>query len=102
MMSSDDMTAFATADDLEKRWHALTPTEKHKATTLLDDASDLIRTTCPDWQQARPSTLRRICCAVAKRAMLAGDDTAGAASTPKPPARIQRASATAIPPATCT
>ena len=33
--------------------------------------------TCPDWQQARPSTLRRICCAVAKRAMLAGDDTAG-------------------------
>lgn len=77
MMSGDDMTAFATADDLEKRWHALTATEKQKATTLLDDASDLIRTTCPDWQQARPSTLRRVCCAVAKRAMLAGDDTAG-------------------------
>lgn len=40
---------------------------------LLADASDLIRTTCPNWQAAGQDTLRRVCCAVVIRAMQSGD-----------------------------
>lgn len=40
---------------------------------LLADASDLIRTTCPNWQTAGQDTLRRVCCAVVIRAMQSGD-----------------------------
>ena len=69
--------AFATVDDLARRWHALTSAEQGKAEALLDDASDLIRSTCPLWTNASTATLKRVCCAAAKRAMLSGDDTAG-------------------------
>lgn len=69
--------AFASVEDLEARWHALTTEEKAKASALLDDAADLIRTTCPAWAKAGQTTLKRISCAAVKRAMLAGDDTAG-------------------------
>lgn len=61
---------FATADDLASRWHELTEAEQAKAETLLDDASDKIITDCPNWAQASETTLRRICCAMVKRAML--------------------------------
>ena len=68
---------FATVDDLERRWHALTGDEREKAEALLADASDLIRSTCPNWEKASELTRERVCCAIVKRAMLAGDDTAG-------------------------
>lgn len=68
---------FAAATDLETRWHPLTAAEKTKAEALLFDASDLIVTTCPLWRQATAQTLKRITCAVVKRAMLARDDMAG-------------------------
>ena len=69
--------AFATVDDLAARWRALSDAEKAQASVLLDDASDLIRTTCRTYADADPSTLKRIACAVVKRAMLAGEDVAG-------------------------
>lgn len=68
---------FAEVSDLESRWHALTADETRKAEALIADASDLIVTTCPDWAQASPATLKRITCAVVKRAMLARDEMTG-------------------------
>lgn len=62
---------FATPDDLAKRWHTLTTEEQSKAETLLEDASDLIVTQCPDWQDISETTLRRITCQIVKRAMIA-------------------------------
>jgi hypothetical protein len=76
MMGEDtqESTAFATAGDLELRWHTLTDTEKTQAETLLADASDKIRSRIPQasdptWVQAHASTLKRVCCAMVKRAM---------------------------------
>ena len=69
--------AFATVDDLAARWRALSDAEKAQASVLLDDASDLIRTTCRSYAGVDRSTLKRIACAVVKRAMLAGEDVAG-------------------------
>ncbi|MBT1173578.1 hypothetical protein JS528_09545 [Bifidobacterium sp. MA2] len=68
---------FAEVPDLEARWHALTAAEQAKAEALIADASDLIVTTCPNWRQATAQTLKRITCAVVKRAMLARDETTG-------------------------
>lgn len=77
MMSGDDMIAFATVDDLVARWRVLSDSEERQAEVLLDDASDLIRTECPRYAAANPMTLKRIACAIVKRAMLTGDDAAG-------------------------
>lgn len=74
---SSDTGRFAEVSDLEARWHALTASERERAERLLDDASDLMRTTCPNWRNATDLTLERICCAVVRRAMLASDETAG-------------------------
>jgi hypothetical protein len=65
---------FATIDDLEGRWHPLLDEEKTRASLLLDDASDKIRLRVPaandpQWMQAHSLTLKRVCCAVVKRAM---------------------------------
>lgn len=64
---------FATVADLEARWHALSDAERASALVLLDDASDKIMTDCPGWASATPATLRRITCAMVKRAMLNRD-----------------------------
>lgn len=40
---------------------------------LLADASDLIRTTCPNWHTAGEGTLRRVTCAAVIRALQSGD-----------------------------
>ena len=48
---TDDEKPFAQVGDLEARWHALTGDERTRAETLLQDASDLIRTTCPPMGQ---------------------------------------------------
>lgn len=68
---------FAEVSDLEARWHALTGDERAKAEALIADACDLIVTTCPNWRTASAQTLKRITCAVVKRAMLARDDMTG-------------------------
>lgn len=72
-----DEKPFAQAGDLEARWHALTGEERTRAEALLADASDLIRTTCPQWANAKPATLKRIACMAVKRAMQAGPDMSG-------------------------
>ncbi|RTE47735.1 Gp19/Gp15/Gp42 family protein [Actinobaculum sp. 352] len=64
-----DETSFATVDDLEARWHPLTDTEKDRALAILADASSLIRDECPSWADAPQATLRRITCAMVRRAM---------------------------------
>lgn len=78
-MADDQLqaAAFATVDDLAARWRVLSDSERRQAETLLDDASDLIRTECPRYSTANLTTLKRITCAIVKRAMLAGGDAAG-------------------------
>lgn len=73
-MADSDATEeqpFATVADLEKRWYgrtfAGTDKEEH-VRTLLEDASDLIRQ-YPGHKRCTPATLRRICCAVARRTL---------------------------------
>ncbi|KAA8831467.1 hypothetical protein EMO89_01660 [Bifidobacterium tissieri] len=68
---------FATVTDLENRWHTLTGPERVRAGVLLEDASDKIMTDCPHWTEASEATLRRITCAMVKRAM-SSPDYAGA------------------------
>lgn len=72
-------TPFASSDDLKARWPDLSNTEV--AETLLSDASQLIRDTCPGWAHASDATLKAIVCAMVKRAMIAGSDNAGLSST---------------------
>ncbi|MDN6659715.1 MAG: phage Gp19/Gp15/Gp42 family protein [Acidipropionibacterium jensenii] len=73
---------FATVSDLEARWRTLTADEKARAQVLIDDASDKITTTCTGWVDASEATLRRITCAMVKRAMAtpAGADGADVSS----------------------
>lgn len=72
-----DDKPFAEVPDLESRWHPLTAAEYSRAEALLQDASDLIRTTCPRWNTAKPATLKRIACMAVKRAMQARPDMDG-------------------------
>ena len=72
-------TPFASSDDLKARWPDLSDTKL--AETLLSDASQLIRDTCPGWVHASKATLIAIACAMVKRAMIAGSDNAGLSST---------------------
>jgi hypothetical protein len=60
---------FATVADVEARWRTLSESEKLRAIVLIDDASDKIQTTCSSWEDASEATLRRITCAMVKRAM---------------------------------
>lgn len=71
MATQEFRPPFATVDDLASRWHALTTTEELQAEKLLDDASDIIMSLQPNWQQVPAATLKRICCQMVKRAMLA-------------------------------
>lgn len=72
-MAGDDDTEepFATVADLEERWwgrtFAGTDKERH-VKALLADASDLIRQ-YPGHKRCTKATLRRICCAVARRTL---------------------------------
>nr|DAI70012.1 MAG TPA: hypothetical protein [Caudoviricetes sp.] len=67
------MGSFATVKDLEARWRRLSSDETRRAQALLEDASDLIRTLTPKWQDLGEGLLRRVTCQVARRAMLAAD-----------------------------
>lgn len=70
---------FATVDDLEKRWHVLSVSERGQASVLLEDASALIRAQSP-WQSLDSGLLRSIVCAMVKRAMNMGE-SAGVSAT---------------------
>ena len=63
--------AFATVADLEARWRPLTDTERQRAQTLLEDASDVIKAEFPLWKSLPPIRLRRLSCSIVKRALLA-------------------------------
>lgn len=69
-MTMEDDEVYATADDLEARWQPLTPDERTKAAALLADASDLMRTEAGSLTGVPSSTLKRVACAVVKRAMV--------------------------------
>lgn len=70
---------FAEVSDLEARWKLLTPGERATAAVLLEDASQLIIDVCPRASEASVNTLRRVACAVVKRAMTT-PSVAGASS----------------------
>lgn len=80
---------FATATELAARWRPLSVTEQATATTLLGDASAMIRVECPDVDvrlTAEPPALdaaipKLIACAMVKRSMIAGADAEGISST---------------------
>lgn len=75
---------FATTADLEARWRTLSTAEKATAGVLLADASNLIVEECPSANEVedgdavafnrRSAALKRIVCAMVKRAMLAPAD----------------------------
>ena len=73
------MTAFATAADLAARWRPLAPSETTTATTLLDDASDIIRARVivSDGDAAQAKLLKIVCCNMVRRAMEAHSDAFG-------------------------
>lgn len=72
------MAAFAEVSDLELRWRSLSVSESATATVLIEDASQLIIDECPKAQDdADPATLKRIVCAMVKRAMVRGADEVG-------------------------
>ena len=77
-------TPWATYQDLEQRWRGLTAVEQARATVLIEDAQSLIKDECAQWERASAETLRRVVCAIVKRAMnspLGDDALAGASST---------------------
>lgn len=79
-MSGDEKDkSFASSADLKSRWPEMP--DSTVADTLLDDASQLIRDTCPGWTAASEATLRAIVCAMVKRAMISGLDNAGLSSS---------------------
>jgi hypothetical protein len=72
---------FATADDLAARWRPLSAEEEARADILLGDASQLIldedKVGILDALEDPPSlTLVRIVCAMVRRAMMSGGDSA--------------------------
>ncbi|MDU0349236.1 Gp19/Gp15/Gp42 family protein [Actinomyces sp. MRS3W] len=81
---ADDTTpaTFATPADLAARWRPLTDTEQARAQVLLEDATDMIKTEFPRWNEASEATLRRVTVAVVKRAMIAGQGTGADALGP--------------------
>lgn len=75
------MTVFAVPADLEQRWRTLTSEESARATVLLADASQLIIDECSSASAAAPETLKRVVCAMVKRAMLNSESSAGITSS---------------------
>lgn len=77
------MNAYATVDDLGKRWRTVSASEKERVETLLSDASALIAAEAArvglSFDKPDPVTaanLTAITCEVVKRAMLAPIDQA--------------------------
>lgn len=70
-----EVTQFATLAELIERWPDFPAGAEDHANVLLADASQFIVDTVPSALTASASTLRRIVCAVVKRAMASGDAT---------------------------
>ncbi|MDO4888157.1 MAG: Gp19/Gp15/Gp42 family protein [Actinomycetaceae bacterium] len=71
-MSDAPKPPFATVADVQARSRALSDADKTAVQALIDDASDVVMTACPHWDQASPATLRRVVCAMVKRALPSG------------------------------
>lgn len=73
------MAAFATTSDVAIRWRPLSPEEKDLAVTLLEDASDIVRTRWPDVDDRIAAgtllerSVTRVVANMVKRAMRVGD-----------------------------
>lgn len=74
---ADEPVPFTTHEDLEKRWHTLTPDEQAQADELLLDASESIRnhvsvypeTHEDSWWTAHQRGLEIVCCQMVRTAM---------------------------------
>lgn len=62
---------FAAVNELEERWRPLSDAERETAHALLLDASQLIVDEDPAAASANEATLRRVVCAMVRRAMMA-------------------------------
>lgn len=64
---------FATYTELEARWRTLTTAERAKATTLLSDASAIIRarfaSAGKEYYEVEDDILKQVCCAMVRRVM---------------------------------
>lgn len=63
------MEAFATVEDLERRWRPLSDAERGRATVAIEDATAFIASQA-DTEGRPAAVLRAVCCAVAKRQMM--------------------------------
>ena len=68
---------FASVQDLKDRWPGFPPGADRHATVLLEDASQLILDTVPGASRAPEATLRRVTCAMVRRAMNVPDNLDG-------------------------
>lgn len=69
-----DTDQFASTDDLERRWHALTSDEKTKADVHLGDVTEYIKARSPIWRKLRtehPRLLTKVTCDIVRRIMQA-------------------------------
>ena len=69
-----DADQFASTDDLERRWHALTSDEKTKADVHLGDVTEYIKARSPIWRKLRtehPRLLTKVTCDIVRRIMQA-------------------------------
>lgn len=69
-----DADQFASTDDLERRWHALTSDEKTKADVHLGDVTEYIKACSPIWRKLRtehPRLLTKVTCDIVRRIMQA-------------------------------
>lgn len=74
--------AFATIEDLENRWRALTETETTRAETLLEDASVILETLLNDHgieieTETQENLVKAIACNMVARCMSVNDDLIG-------------------------
>ncbi|MBF9696512.1 hypothetical protein IHQ76_06855 [Bifidobacterium dentium] len=69
-----DADQFASTDDLERRWHALTSDERTKADVHLGDVTEYIKARSPIWRKLRtehPRLLTKVTCDIVRRIMQA-------------------------------
>ncbi|WP_137656945.1 Gp19/Gp15/Gp42 family protein [Bifidobacterium moukalabense] len=69
-----DADQFASTDDLERRWHALTSDERTKADVHLGDVTEYIKACSPIWRKLRtehPRLLTKVTCDIVRRIMQA-------------------------------
>jgi len=70
--------AFATYQDIEARWRTLTADEQAVATTLLDDASNVLESLVEidESDEKQAANLKQVCCSMVIRSMVASASSA--------------------------